>query len=291
MALAAPLYKELYLYANKVWEIPVIPWAGITSFTFASGVMQNAPIIVTSSGWHTTRPQDPWGEISGSGRWDKVGYGHFSLTPTGSYDASRREFALEPGPTGTIIFNQPITEPIFIEYESDPSGYYILDTLDFNPVMNEAESGFLHYSEVTDPTDLYLMTTQNALYSDGFRTTRLVASLFDVDFDRISGKDIIFEIQNVNIWTDKGYLVPYEGSVNATDGSGLAIEVKETTNTHGDAMVTYKTFLGITDVQHIKAYYLDSSGIYDIVQLAQYYPSSDPFELDTSSLDTNDYLI
>ena len=287
MPLAAPIYKELYLYANKMWEVAP---AGVSTFTFASGVMQNAPIIVTPSGWHTTLQGDPWGEISGSGRWEKVGYGHFSLTPTGSYDVARKEFALEPGPTGTLIFNQVLPTPTFIEYEAGASGYYILDTLDFNPIMNEAESGFLHYSEVSAPETLYLMTTQNALYSDGFRTARLVASLFDVDFDRVSDKDIIFEIQNVNTWTDKGYLVPNKGSVYVNDASGIATQVKETTNTHGEAMVTYQTFSGITDIQNIKAYYLTSSGVYDIVQIAQYYPSSDPFELDTSSLDTDDYL-
>ena len=287
MALATPIYKELYLYSEKAWEI--MP-ASIISFTLASGVKQNAPIVVTSSGWETTLPTDPWGEISGSGRWEKVGYGYFSLTPTGSYDMARKEFALEPGPTGTLVFNQPLPETTFVEYEAGASGYYILDSLDFNPIRDEAESGFLHYSKVTDPETLYLMTTQNALYSDGFRTAKLVASLFDVDFDRVSNKEIIFEIQNVNDWTDKGYLVPNKGSTYASDGSGIVTQIKETTNTHGEAAVTYKTFSGVTDIQNIKAYYLASSGVYDIVQIAQYYPSSDEFELDTSSLDTNDYL-
>lgn len=282
-----PVYEEFYLYSNKIWES--VP-SGVSAFDLASGVMQNAPIIVTASGWETASTDKPWGQISGSGKWDKVGYGHFSLTPTGSYNSDKTEFSLEPGPTGTLVFNQPLPYPVFIEYESSPSGYYILDSLDFNPIMNEAESGFLHYSKISDPTSLFLMSTQNALYSDGYKTARLVASLFDVDYDRVAGKEIVFEIQSVNEWTEKGYLEPNEGTIYAADASGLTVSVKETTNTHGEAMVTYKPFAEITDVQHIKAYYLASSGVFDIVQLAQYYPSSDPFELDTSSLDTNDYL-
>ena len=97
------IYNEFYLYANKQWD--VVP-SGSLSHTLASGVLQNAPVIITSSGYETTTPSEPWGQIGGSGRWTKRGHGFFTVTPAGVYDTSVNEFTMNPSAAGKIEFNQ-----------------------------------------------------------------------------------------------------------------------------------------------------------------------------------------
>ncbi len=280
-------YGEYYLYSEKAYELASI---GVDSHTLASGVYQNAPIIVTSSGYETTRVEDTWGRVDGEGKYTKVGYGYFTTLSDGTYDTSCKEFALHPDSSGEIIFNQTLSEHVFIEYESGPSGYYILDDLDLNPVRGQTGGGFLGYSSVTDPESLYLMTTQSTLRADGFQHAKIIATLFDSDFDRISGKAIIFELQNVNVYSNLGELAPIGGSITRLGGSGLPIEIIETTNTRGEATAKFIT-KDNAGTQDIKAYYQDASGIYDVVRIALINLAEDPFTLDLSFLDSLDYLI
>ncbi len=91
------LAREYYLYADKQWEtLPI----GISSYSLDSGVKQNAPIVITSSGWETTKPTDPWAQVEGSGKWQKRGYGFFTVTPAGVYDTSVKEFTVNPSSSG-----------------------------------------------------------------------------------------------------------------------------------------------------------------------------------------------
>jgi len=284
------IYNEYYLYSQKAWEMAPV---GSTFYELENKVQQNAPIVVTSSGWETTSSSDPWAQLDGSGKYIKRGFGRFTTISDGSYDTSKYEFSLHPDSSGKIMFNKALTENVFIEYEAGPSGYYILDSLDLNPVRNEFDSGFLHHSQITDPAYLYLMVTQSTVYADGFQNVKSIATLFDEDYDRIPEKQIIFELVTTQgDWSELGYLQPTSsnGSVYELDASGYAYSVIETTSRKGEAMVKYIPHAKKTGIQTIKAYYSGVSGIYDLVQVAQYYYSAEPFVLDLSLLDTLDYL-
>ena len=280
-------YIEYYLYSEKAYEVAA---SGASYYLLNHGVYQNAPIVVTSSGCETTSVSDAWAQIDGSGKYNKVGYGDFSTLADGSFDSSAKEFALHPDSSGKLMFNQTLSEHVFVEYESGPSGYYLLDSLDFNPIRGQVETGFVHFSDVTDPASLYLMTSQSTIKADRKQRAKLTASLFDIDFDRVADRKIVFEVQSVNEYTTLGYLEPGGGTVTKSDGSGLPIEITETTDTRGEAHVKYLGLQGNPGIQQLKAYYLDSSGIYDTVQIGQFYFSEGPFVLDLSLLDTLDYL-
>lgn len=284
-------YREYYLYSNKAYEMAP---SGVNFCLLEHAVQQNAPIVVTSSGYETTYATDAWAQLEGSGKYNKKGYGHFTVTAAGSIVSDVNEFALHPDSSGRLVFNDTLNENVFIEYESGPSGYYVLDSVDFNPVRGEADSGFLHFSSVTDPNSLFLFTTQSLLRADDKHSAKLTATLYDSDYDRISNKDIIFELENVGYYIDDyselGYLVPTKGSTYKVDASGLIVEIKETTDNKGEAHVSFLGNKGKTGLQSIKAYYLDSSGIYDKVEVALFYWQEGPFTLDISLLDSLDYL-
>lgn len=280
-------YLEYYLYNDKGWEMAPI---GVSEYTLASGVQQNAPVVVTSSGAETTSISDPWAQISGSGKYDKTGFGHFATLGDNSYDTSRDEFTLHPDSSGKLLFNKTLTENVFIEYEAGASGNYILDSLDFNPVRGMTGGGFLHVSEITDPTSLFLTTSQSTLMANGFQKATITAKLFDVDYDRVPDKSIVFEMQSVNDYSTMGQLYAHDGTVRQSDASGIPIAITETTDGNGEAHVKYLAWEEKTGVQDIKAYYLDASGVYDVVQIAQFYWGEGPFTLDISLLDTLDYL-
>jgi len=284
-------YDEYYLYAKKTWEdIPI----GVSIFTLASGVFQNAPIVVTSSGYETTLPY-PWAQVSGSGKYTKVGRGYFTLDSAGIFDTSCDEFYLDPDNNKKLVFNKTLDEHLFVEYETQASGYYVMNTLDFRPERGHMETDFLDFSYVSHPDSLYLITTQKEILGDGFQTAKLIATVFDDDYDRVRDVNVVFELQGISDYVVYGYLEPYEGTHYMTDPSGFAMQVLEKTDAAGRATVKYKALKGQQGVQDVKAYCLGASGVDDTAKIAQVYSSAavtgSGFILNQSLLDSNDYLV
>lgn len=289
------LYEEYYLYADKAWEMAP---SGVSYYNLLGAQHQNAPVIATASGFETTTPEEPWGQVSGSGKYEKIGFGYFDLLPDGQYNPGAYEFALHPESSGKLIFNGILRENVYIEYETGPSGQYIMDNVDYNPIRNEVEGGFVHFSQTTAPETLFLDISQESVKSDGYQGIGLTTSLYDADFDRVPLIDVIFEIQSLQPATDAsgsycetGYLRPTQGSCYATDASGYCIAVRETTNSRGSAYADYQTFDGKTGLIEVKSYVLAASGVYDDASFLQFYMSAGPFILDRSLLDTLDYLV
>jgi len=288
------LYEEYYLYSEKAWEMAP---SGVSYYNLLGAQHQNAPIIATASGFETTTPEEPWGQMSGSGKYEKVGFGYFSLLPDGQYNPDSYEFALHPDSSGKLIFNGILRENVFIEYEMGPSGQYIMDNVDYNPVRNEVEGGFVHFSQTTFPTNLFLDISQESVKADGYQSMGLTTTVYDADYDRVPEVDVIFEIQTLfpatsgpGVYSESGYLIPKNGSCYQVDASGYCIAVLEKTNQRGNAFASYKTFDAKSNKITIKAYVLEASGIYDEATFLQFYMSSGPFILDKSLLDTLDYL-
>jgi hypothetical protein len=287
-------YSEYYLYSNKAWEMAP---SGVSFYNLTNAVYQNAPIVVTPSGYEATSPEQPWAKTSGLEKYTKVGFGYFSSLPNGQYDPSVKEFSLQPDASGKLVFNGLLSENVYIEYEAGPSGYYILDSIDYNPIRAEVGGGFVHFSQTTDPAWMYLAASQNSFRADGYHGYQVTAILYDIDFDRVPDKTIIFEIQNQEpaligsgFWSVLGYLTPNTGSIHSVDASGQTVEVAETSNSRGEAHVHYTASDRKDGFSQIKAYYLSASGIYDIVTATQFYLSSEPFVLDYSLLDSLHYL-
>lgn len=283
-------YQEYYLYSNKQWEMAPV---GVSFYNLTSAVHQNAPIVITASGFETTSQDHPWAQTSGLGKYDKVGYGYFHLLDNGQYDPNAREFTLSPDSSGKIIFNGILTENVYIEYEGGPSGYYIMDNIDYNPIRGEAEGGFVHFSQPTNPATLFMSASQGAILADGYRGCTLTATLYDTNFDRVPDASVVFEIQNLvnNDWSELGYLTQHNGTVLSVDSSGYNVSIRETTNRRGEVSVKYTSHNEKSGIAQVKAYYLEASGIFDSARFAQYYLSAQPFMLDWSLLDTLDYLI
>ena len=188
------VYKEYYLYSEKRWEMAP---AGVSYYDLEYPVTQNAPIVVTASGYETTSPSDPWAQVNGSGKFEKVGFGYFNELDDGSYDPTAYEFSLHPEASGKIVFNGILTTNVYVEYESGPSGYYIMDTVDYNPIRNEVEGGFVHFSQTTQPTNLFLDVSQESVRADGYQGVRMTASVYDSDFDRVPDAKVVFELENL----------------------------------------------------------------------------------------------
>jgi hypothetical protein len=287
-------YNEYYLYSQKAWEMAP---SGVSFYTLLNAVKQNAPVIVTASGYETTTPTQPWGQTSGLGKYNKVGFGFFHLLDNGQYDRTAREFALHPDSSGKLVFNGVLPENVFIEYESGPSGYYTMDSIDYNPIRAEVAGGFVRFSQTTEPASMYLSASQNSVRADGYQGYQVTATLYDSDFDRVPDKSVVFQIESlesalgaIGYWSELGYISPHDGTILTLDASGQAIEIVETTSTRGEAHIRYITNDRKAGISQIKAYYLDASGINDTVRAAQFYMSADPFTLDLSLLDTLDYL-
>lgn len=288
------VYDEYYLYSEKGWEMAP---SGVSFYNLQHAVHQNAPIVVTPSGYEVTSPEQPWAKTSGQEKYRKVGFGYFNLLPNGQYDPDAREFSLQPDASGKLVFNGLLREDVFIEYEAGASGYYIMDSIDYNPVRSEVTGGFVHFSQTSEPASLYLSASQNSVRADGFQGYQLTAILYDADFDRVPSANIVFEIENMlpatsttGFYSELGYLNPNTGTVRYIDASGQAAEILEVTSPRGEAHVNYITNNGKTGVSQVKAYYLEASGIYDRASAGQYYLSIQPFTLDFSLLDTLDYL-
>jgi len=291
-------YEEYYLYSEKRWEMAP---SGVSYYTLASGVMNNSPIVATSSGYEVGL-NDPWAKCSGKGKYTKVGYGHFTTLDDGSFDEDCDEFCLHPDSSGKILFNKILDENVFIEYEGGSDSYYTMTGVDYNPIRNETTGGFVHFSIPGEPVDLSLTVSEGAILADGYRGCTLTATLYDSNYDRVSARNIIFELEEIlpgltevsgvysGVWSELGRIVPTNGTVITNDASGHAIALRETTNVRGEAYIDYITNDKKTGIARFKAYYESASGVYDRAALAQYWVSSGPFILDISLLDMLDYL-
>jgi hypothetical protein len=254
--------------------------------TLASGVMQNAPIVVTATTLQKAAPSDSWAQVNGLGKYDKRGYGGFTLLPDGTPDPGEREFALHPDSSGKLIFNQPLLEDVFIEYEAGPSGYYILNSIDLNPVRNQIDSGFLHLSVSSQPTSLFLSTTHSTLVADGIHFTRIVATLYDANNDTVPNEDLIFYLPDDVL----GQLTPDKGTAIAVGPSGHTTQVRERTNNKGKARAIYTPIKTQSGTQVIKVFYEINPLVYNYISINQTYTVESPFTLDVSLLDSLDYL-
>ena len=185
------IYNEFYLYADKQREI--IP-PGMETYSLHHPAMQNAPIIITSSGYEENFCTDPWAKTCGEGKWIKRGYGDFTLDATGGYDSSCLEFATNPGSNRKIEFNQKTPGYLYVEYEKDDYSYYHVEDMNVNPTYREYESGFLQLTDIGEPFSLRLDVTRSVVMSDGFRNTKLIATLFDSKLNRVEGANIAFEM-------------------------------------------------------------------------------------------------
>ena len=288
-------YNEYYLYANKEWE--VVP-SGVIAYTLSHEVMQNAPVIVTASGYDSTTSDEPWGFVDGSGKWKKRGQGFLTTMSDGSYDTTVKEFTMNSESSRKIEFNQELSEIVYVEYESCPSGYYKVADLNVNPIMRETDSGFLQIKSVGDPAYLSLKATQSILKGDGHHTSRLMATLYDADLSRLEGKQIIFEMLfdlgdgSAGPHTDTGYLIPgrLNGDVYGIHPSGFVYEAVAYTDKFGQASTDCSTFKHKDGWMVFKAYYAQASGIYDTTEIIAYRWRSAQFVLDYSMLDGLDFL-
>lgn len=288
------IFDEYYLFAEKQWE--AVP-SGVNMYTTASGFLQNAPVIITASGYSTTTPEDPWGHTEGDGKWTNRAFGYFTVDAAGAYDTSVNEYALDPSSDGKIVFNQTIPEILYVEYEASASGYHYVDTIDINPVMRETDGGFLQVTEITDPAYLSLSATQSILKADGFQRSLLTATLWDNNLNRVKDKTIVFEMlfkinEVTGPWEDMGQLEAgrLDGETYKIHPSGFVSETTSVTNNFGQCTATYLTNPNKDGLASFKAYYLDASGIYDIIDIVMYRWSRGPFILDQSLLDSLDYL-
>jgi hypothetical protein len=277
-------YKELYLYSEKRWEI--IP-LGSSTYDLAYPVTQNAPVIITSSGYLMNRTTDPWGQLSGEHKYQKVGYGDFSTLPGGGVDTTVKEFSLDPSSSGTIVFNAALSENVYVEYESGPSGYYIATSIDLNPMENQTDGGFVHISESKDPTSIHVSANKETIFAGGSEFVRITATLYDDNFDRVSGKGVIFLIADSLL----GVLEPENGTVYSTDVDGYVVGVRAVTDGKGFAKAKYIPKNGQSgDAVIGAAWEGDTANVQNWVSVTQVYLVDNPFMLDVSMLDTWDYL-
>jgi hypothetical protein len=286
-------YHEYYLYSEKAWEMAP---SGVETFTLAKTPLQNAPIVVTPSGMEVTVAEDVWAKVSGPEKYDKVGYGYFDLLVNGEYDRSLRQFAVYPDSSGALMFNGPLRENVYIEYEAGASGYYIQTTRDYNPIRNETDSGFIHYSKITEPAFMSLSASRTNIKADGHQGCKLTACVYDEDYDRVPGVNVIFEIENLvpqtlSVWSELGEINATSGTNLQIDASGQCIKVLEVSNSRGEAYSNYVAARGKSGLPLIKAYHLEASGVFAEVAFSQYYLQSNEFTLDVSQLDTFDYLV
>lgn len=277
-------YKELYLYSQKQWE--VVP-SGVSDYSLSYAVTQNAPIVVTSSGYETTRSVDPWAQVAGERKYNKVGYGYFTELPGGGVDTSEREFALHPDSSGRLIFNQMLDENVVVEYESGPSGYYIATGIDLNPMENQTDGGFIHLSSSKDPTTIHVASNRGDINANGSEYARITATLYDDNFDRVSGAGVIFLIADSIL----GTLQIEEGTVYSTDPSGYIVGVRAVTDGKGYARVIYLPNYGQSGEAVIGAAWEgNTSDVQNWTTVVQNFIVAYPFVLDSSLLDTWDYL-
>jgi len=265
---------------------------GDKSHVLEHALTQNAPVIITSSGLEMTAATDPWGKVTGSGKYEQVAYDNFTLLPDGSIDSSVKEFCVAPYASGLLLFNDPLIENAFIEYEAGPSGYYIHAGLDLDPIKSGIDSGFINIGQERNPENIYISTSQSSLHADGSQFAKLTVTLSDYNFDPIPNKSVMFELRDLyeNV-TGLGFLSPTHGSINLSDPSGYILEVSETTDSLGKAYAKFYVKDGYNGRQTIRAYSINASGINDEVEILTFYIRGVPFTLDESELGSLDYLL
>ena len=277
-------YGEYYLYSDKQW---VMAPSGVSTCLLASGVMQNAPVIITSSGYIETQPQDAFARYDGQRKYNKVGYGNFSLLENGYPDPTSREFALHPNASGMVVFATTLKENVFIEYEAGISSYYTLTSVDLNPMRNQFKSGFISFSNETVPVSIDISATNTELTSDGAQKTNIIATMLDANNDACPNQDLIFSIADAFI----SYLTPIDnGVVTGVDASGTVIGITNITNSKGQARVSYWPIEGQSGAQVVTASWGQNRNIFGYVVITQAYTLGNPFVLDVSALDSADYL-
>ena len=164
--------------------------------------------------------------------------------------------------------------------------------------MRETESGFLQITSVGDPAYLNLKATQSVIKGDGHHTSKLMATLYDDQLNRIANKAVIFEMMfylgdgSSGPYTDTGYLIPgkLNGGVYSVHPSGFVSETYATTDNFGQATADVNTFSARDGWMVFKAYYAQASGIYDTTEIVAYRWRRGPFILDYSMLDGLDFL-
>jgi len=262
-------YGEYYLYSSKNWEM--IP-SGNSTWVTASGMMQNAPVIITSSGVQETQPADPFARYDGQGKYKKVGFGNF----TGGQD----EFALQPACSGYIVFSRPLTENVYVEYEGGTSPYYTLTSIDLNPMRNDFSTGFISFSDATDPVSIHMEATNTLLTSTGSQKTNILATVLDENNDPCPNQGVIFSIADTYI----SYLAPLgNGVITGLGASGYAEQITNTTDGKGNARCQYWPIHGETGAMVVIASWAYNRNIFSYVVINQSYTIGMPFYLDTAA--------
>lgn len=269
-------YSEYYLYAQKNWQMAP---SGVSYYVLASGVQQNAPVIITSSGLQETSATDPFGRYDGRGKYGKVGFGNFTST---------NQFALNPSASGLISFSEPLTENVFIEYEAGNSSYYTLSSIDLNPMRNQFDSGFISFSANTYPTTVIVAATNTTLTSNGAQKTNILATLLDANGDGVPNQPLVFWIPSASF----SYLEPIDNGVVTTVIDGYPTQVTNTTNPKGQARCSYWPINGLSGTQNVYASWQTSyNNVAGGVQVKQEYTLGNPFLLASGVLDPSGSLL
>ena len=277
-------YGEYYLYSQKNWEMAP---SGASSYVTASGMMQNAPVIITSSGYQETQPSDPFARYDGRGKYKKVGFGNFTLDDNGAPISNSMQFALQPNCSGYILFANPLTENVYIEYEGGQSPYYTYTAIDLNPMRNDFNSGFISFSDTTNPVSIHMSATNTLLTSDGSQKTNIIATVLDENDDACPNQPIVFSMADAYI----SYLEPINtGVITTVDSSGHPYVISDTTNGKGQARCTYWPISGQNGSQVVIASWGLDRNVFGYVVITQSYTLGNPFVLDQSLLDSTDYL-
>ena len=262
--------------------------SGSILFLLSSGNMQNAPVIITSSGVQETQASDPFARYDGRGKYRQVGYGNFSLTASGSVQQGTNEFAIHPNASGLIVFANTLTENVYIEYEGGNSSYYTMTSVDLNPMINGFNSGFISFSNQTTPSLIVVSATNDTLTSDGAQKTNILATVLDANGDGVPNQTLVFNIPGAYI----SYLTPIGNGVATVVGaSGQATQVTNITNPKGQARVSYWPITGQNGTQIVYAS-LNYAGnpLFGFVFITQAYTLGNPFTLDASQNPHSYYL-
>jgi hypothetical protein len=254
--------------------------SGVSSYVTASGMMQNAPVIITSSGLQETQPSDPFARYDGRGKYKKVGFGNFSIQDNGSPVPNSMEFALQPDCSGYIVFANHLAENVYVEYEGEDSPYYTYTAIDLNPMRNDFSDGFISFSNDTDPVSIHMAATNTLLTANGSQKTNIIATMLDENDDACVGQPIIFSMADAYI----SYLEPINtGVVKTVNASGLPYVISDTTNGKGQARCQYWPINGQSGAQVVIASWGEDAGIFGYVVINQEYSSGSPFYLNTAA--------
>ena len=87
------------------------------------------------------------------------------------------------------------------------------------------------------------------------------------------------------------YLEPlYKGTITQIGPSGYPVQITAVTNGKGQARVVYWPIYGQSGSQAITATWSNNSSVFGYVVITQSYTLGNPFSLDSSLMDSTDYL-